>query len=225
MVDMVPLLRIVLPRHGQSEGNVRTINERVALGKPVHAYALTDIGRIQARALGDWLAHRISRQWRGAAVYASPYVRAWDTACEALAGAGIIEDNLLIERETGIWGTLSAEDMQARYADEIARAKRMGWYWYRPPGGESGPDVERRFRQFVQMLPGTAETVIAFTHEQFIRLAWRWATGASIAEGEALWGTNAFPNCSVTILERQPGSHLWQCIQRGYLPPEVSGVH
>src|SRR5262249_3063553 len=101
---------------------------------------LSDLGRQQARALGEALRRRPP-----AAIYASPMQRARDTAEIAGAALGIavttVED--LRELSLGEWEGRTVEEIQALPGDPYAR-------WVRdpvgalPPGGEPLADVQRR---------------------------------------------------------------------------------
>jgi broad specificity phosphatase PhoE len=47
---------------------------------------------------------------------------------------------------------LTSEGIKAKYPEEYARRKREGKYWYRPPGGESRPDVALQVQSFLGTL-------------------------------------------------------------------------
>ena len=67
---------LVLVRHGESEGNVRTMDERTWYSLPTHGYPLTERGRAQAAITGTFLRQRFgSFDVR----YTSYYVRARET--------------------------------------------------------------------------------------------------------------------------------------------------
>ena len=136
--------RIVLIRHGESEGNVdETIYERV----PDHALTLTARGREQARAAGGELralfgAERVQ-------VYVSPYTRTWQTL-ELLrldpALVRVMEEPRLREQD---WGNL--QDV-----DDIRRQRKLrdeyGHFYYRFTSGESGADAYDRVGAFFETL-------------------------------------------------------------------------
>jgi broad specificity phosphatase PhoE len=86
---------------------------------------------------------------RPTVVVSSPYVRAAETARIALAEIGgppIRYDERLRDRETGVFYALTWRGIAARYPEEAARKRRLGKFYYRPPGGESWADVALRLR-------------------------------------------------------------------------------
>ena len=56
----------------------------------------------------------------------------------------IVREERIREIEFGILDVLTSEGIKAKYREEYARREREGKYWYRPPGGESRPDVALR---------------------------------------------------------------------------------
>lgn len=132
-------MRIILARHGESEGNIdRSIYNK----KPDYALRLTEKGYSQALSLGVSLA-RIPGKW---AVYNSPFFRARDTR-KGILESGLdvaysYEDSRLREQEWS--GRLSPYDMEA----ERERSE-YGHYFYRFDGGESCADVEDRISSFL----------------------------------------------------------------------------
>src|SRR4051812_23647761 len=105
---------IWLARHGESAGNVASTaaevngDEVLALDVRDADTPLTAVGRTQAEALGDWLAG----QPQPIEIWASPYVRAHDTAQIACTRAGLDPairiDERLRDRELGILDLLSS---------------------------------------------------------------------------------------------------------------------
>jgi len=87
-------VRLLLARHGQSEWN------QVRRFQGAQDVALSDLGREQARALGQAL-----RRYRPAAAYVSPLARARETAEIALTGAGVplVHLEALRELSLGEW--------------------------------------------------------------------------------------------------------------------------
>ena len=126
--------RFLLARHGQSVSNaVRCFQGQLDV-------PLSDLGRQQARALGDVLCRR-----RPAAIYTSPMCRARETADIAGAAVGVAVTSVddLRELSLGEWEGRTVDEVQALPGDPYAR-------WVRdpvaglPPGGEPLPDVQRR---------------------------------------------------------------------------------
>ena len=176
--------RIVLVRHGESQGNVdETIYERV----PDHALELTERGRAQARVAGQEL-----RALFGEApvqAYVSPYLRNRQTY--ALLGMNpartrVMEEPRLREQD---WGNLQdAEDIRRQRKARDA----YGHFFYRFTQGESGADVYDRVGAFFETLhrnferPDYPSNVLMVTHGLMMRLfCMRWFHW-SVEEFEAL---------------------------------------
>jgi probable phosphoglycerate mutase len=101
---------------------------------------LSDVGRVQAHALGRRLAGR-----GFVALYSSDLSRAWDTA-RAIAehtGREVVADPRLQERRFGIFEGLTGEEIVARYPEEHARFASRGPD-YAVPGGESARNFTQR---------------------------------------------------------------------------------
>jgi broad specificity phosphatase PhoE len=98
------------------------------------------------------------------AILVSPYLRTRQTAQQIVRGIGyspeIVVDDRLREIEFGILDGLTPQGIEAKYPEEIARRRKEGKYWYRPPGGESRPDVALR----VHSLLGTLSRDYAGKH-------------------------------------------------------------
>ena len=125
---------LIVIRHGETPWN----RERRMQGTT--DTALSDIGRAQARALGQRLADR-----GFAALYSSDLARARDTARAIAEHAkrDLVTDPRLQERRFGIFEGLTAEEIISRYPDEYARfASRDPDYAV--PGGESARSFTQR---------------------------------------------------------------------------------
>ena len=168
---------IWLARHGESAGNVAATAAELAGAEVLDLTTrdadtpLTEVGREQASALGEWLA----QQDPAIAVWSSPYVRAHDTALLACARAGIEPririDERLRDRELGILDLLSPTGVQNRYPEEAARRLRLGKFWYRPPGGESWADVAFRLRSVLAEITARNEPTLIVAHDVVVSLA------------------------------------------------------
>jgi probable phosphoglycerate mutase len=147
-----------LVRHGQSAGNVA----RDAADAAGHSMIdlkvrdvdvpLSPLGERQAAALGTWFAG-LPETEKPEIVFASPYVRARQTAkaiCEAGGIAGDarppIVDERLREREFGIFDRLTTAGIREKYPELAEQRALMGKFYHRPPGGESWADVILRLR-------------------------------------------------------------------------------
>ncbi|MEZ0089652.1 histidine phosphatase family protein [Streptacidiphilus sp. EB129] len=176
--------RIVLVRHGESQGNVdETIYERI----PDHALELTARGREQARAAGEELRRLFGAE--PVQAYVTPYVRNRQTF--ALLGLNptrirVMEEPRLREQD---WGNLQdAEDIRRQRKARDA----YGHFFYRFIQGESGADVYDRVGAFFETLhrnferPDYPPNVLLVTHGLAMRLfCMRWFHW-SVEEFEAL---------------------------------------
>ena len=149
---------LVIVRHGESQRNVRRM---AALAAGHHEYhgdvrdmdvALTKRGTKQAECTGKHLAS----EFRFDRVFVSPYLRTVQTAELMLRQFGyrvdVTYDERIREKEFGILDGLTRSGIVASYPDELKRRDREGKYYYRPPGGESYPDVALRLHSFLGTL-------------------------------------------------------------------------
>ncbi|MFC7218612.1 histidine phosphatase family protein [Streptomyces polyrhachis] len=176
--------RIVLIRHGESEGNVDdTIYER----EPDHALRLTERGRGQARAAGERLREVFGDERVSA--YVSPYRRTQETLSHLAldpARLRVREEPRLREQDWGNWQDREEVRLQKSYRDAY------GHFFFRFPQGESGADVYDRVGSFLESLhrsfegPDHPENVLLVTHGLTMRLfCMRWFHW-SVAEFESL---------------------------------------
>jgi broad specificity phosphatase PhoE len=151
---------LIAVRHGESVANAAFAaahgpdRDDVRVDGPDWAVALTDLGRRQAVRLGGHLAtlgDRID------VVFTSTYQRARETTSLALGelcrlttqAPPILTDERLRDRELGILELRSRAEIARDLPDEVARRGQLGEFYYRPPAGESFPDVIARVRAFV----------------------------------------------------------------------------
>ncbi|PRH80617.1 histidine phosphatase family protein [Streptomyces solincola] len=165
--------RIVLVRHGESEGNTDdTVYER----EPDHALGLTDRGLRQAEAAGDRLREAFAGE--RISVYVSPYRRTHQTL-QALrldpALTRVREEPRLREQDWGNW-----QD-PADVRRQKAKRDAYGHFFYRFAQGESGADVYDRVGAFLESLhrsfaePDHPPNVLLVTHGLTMRLfCMRW---------------------------------------------------
>jgi broad specificity phosphatase PhoE len=192
--------RIVLVRHGESQGNVDdSIYETV----PDHALTLTPKGVEQASLAGRRLRAYLENE--PITMYASPYVRVRQTI-DALDLGVPIEDVRVEPR-------LREQDW-ANFQDpaDIAAQKRLrneyGHFYYRFTHGESGSDVYDRVSTFLESLwrsfesPSTVEqNLVIVTHGLTMRLfCMRWFHW-SVEYFESLENPE---NGDYVVLSRQP---------------------
>jgi broad specificity phosphatase PhoE len=165
---------IGLIRHGESTGNVAREQaecaglEVIDIAERDADVPLSPEGEEQARAVGRWLAEANPRP---DVIVCSPYQRALSTAWLALKEIDYqpvqLVDERLRDRELGILDLLTTTGVAARYPEELVRKRRLGKFYYRPPGGESWADVALRLRTMLGDLerkyPG--KRVLFFAHE------------------------------------------------------------
>jgi broad specificity phosphatase PhoE len=158
--------RLVLIRHGESEGN------RVRLFTYTPEVPLTDAGRAQVRAAAEWVAARS----RPVAIVSSPFLRARQTAAilaERLALAVRVEEDL---REQS-FGELAGQPYAAlRDASDYDSARY--WLW-RPPGGETLVEVAARAGAALDRVAAGApgNDVVVVSHGGVMMALWRHVTG------------------------------------------------
>eukprot|EP00455_Lapot_gusevi_P050831 TRINITY_DN7464_c0_g1_i1.p1 TRINITY_DN7464_c0_g1~~TRINITY_DN7464_c0_g1_i1.p1 ORF type:complete len:324 (+),score=63.40 TRINITY_DN7464_c0_g1_i1:58-1029(+) len=163
--------RIILIRHGQSEGNV---NEAIYEEKPDHAILLTDQGLNQAFEAGKKLKEIIGDE--SVAFYVSPFTRTHQTCAQIMrsfseAQSSVFEDPRLREQE---WGNLQDNE---RMKEVVSLRDRLGKFFFRFQDGESGADVFDRasdfmaslFRLYEKPSRSPPQNVIIVSHGLFIR--------------------------------------------------------
>ena len=204
----VDLEWVAVLRHGESTGNVAREAAESA-GADVIEVAerdadvpLTDLGRRQAKAAGEFFAEHPPDL-----VVTSTYRRAWDTArLAAPAGVRIVPDERLRDRELGVLDLLTTHGVRERWPDELRRKRRLGKFYYRPPGGESWADVVLRLRSLLNELSAehSGKRVLLSAHEMTI-YALRYLL-EGLPEPDLLRVAHAtdVPNGSVTTWERDP---------------------
>ncbi|MGP3968822.1 histidine phosphatase family protein [Streptomyces sp. 6N223] len=176
--------RIVLLRHGESQGNDDdSVYERI----PDHALQLTEKGRRQAEAAGKRLRALFGQERVSA--YVSPYRRTHQTFHALALDPALVrvrEEPRLREQDWGNW--------QDR--EDVLRQKRArdayGHFFYRFAQGESGADVYDRVGAFLESLwrsfadPDHPPNVLLVTHGLTMRLfCMRWLHW-TVAEFESL---------------------------------------
>jgi probable phosphoglycerate mutase len=165
---------LIVIRHGETEWN----RERRMQGTT--DTRLSDLGRVQAHALGRRLAeHRFT------ALYSSDLSRARDTA-HAIAhhtGRSVLIDARLQERRFGIFEGLLAAEIKARYPEEHARfASRDPDY--EVPGGESASAFTARCLGCLAEIADrhAGDEVVVVSHGLVLDALYRAANG--LAHGE-----------------------------------------
>lgn len=191
--------RLVLVRHGESEGNLLTSEQRTELDVPTFKYQLTERGRHQASRTGEYLRERFPDGFDR--IYSSYYTRAQQTAQLMFPDACIREDACLAEAQRGIWHTMTHDQVLQRFPEEVERKRREGYYHYRPLGGENWPDIEQRIKIFLLGLyeECAGESVCVVGHGHLFICFQRVIDHLSIDEAMKRYEGSYFENASVTI--------------------------
>ena len=154
---------LIIVRHGQS---TRNADREVAKAQGKYAdftegvrdqdTSLTSIGEFQSLSVGRELRRRFDAGHPIDLIYVSPYLRTRQTMDKIVEGLGyqpkVIVDERVREIDFGILDGVDAQALKAKYPDEVKRRTREGKYFYRPPGGESRPDVKIRLRSFLDTI-------------------------------------------------------------------------
>jgi broad specificity phosphatase PhoE len=196
--------RIILIRHGNSEGNAD--RERYAT-TPDHALNLTTEGEQQALQGGQEIKQLIGEET--VRVYLSPYTRTRQTyqqISQSIAPSvdRVLEDPRLREQD---WGHLRPSDQN----EEISQQRdNFSTFYYRIPDGESGADVYDRISTFLETMhrdfeePDYPPNALIVTHGFAMRLfLMRWFHW-SVEEFENLRNPR---NCEIVVIELQPDNH------------------
>jgi probable phosphoglycerate mutase len=201
--------RIVLVRHGESEGNILTGEERVKLDKATHDYALTAEGQRQTEVTAKFLKERFRDGFD--AFYTSYYRRAKETMEILTDGkVKVYEDPRLREAERGIFHTYTPEEVEQYFPLENRRKEREGYYHYRPPGGENWPDIELRIHSFLSTLARdqAGKRVLIVVHGHWLILFQRMIHHFSIETAMDRYHNRVAPNASVTSYRAVMGGKL-----------------
>jgi broad specificity phosphatase PhoE len=222
---------LVIVRHGESQRNVRRAEAQrtgsMEYGGDIRDMdvALTPRGAHQAQETGKYLG----RQFRFDRVFVSPYERTLSTATTLMKEFPYTVDLTIEERvrekEFGILDGLTRQGIRTKYPEEWRRREREGKYYYRPPGGESYPDVALRLQSFLGTLARDCrcQSVLVVCHSvvvlTFRRLLERLTEKVLLAIDRD--PDQDVRNCSVTWYEYDSGAG-----QRGRMVlREFNGVH
>jgi broad specificity phosphatase PhoE len=192
--------RIILIRHGESEGNV---NKRIYNQKPDFSLLLTDKGKQQAKAAGTLVKETLGDE--KIKFYVSPLFRTRQTfkhICESFPDTQYQwqEEPRLREQE---WGHLRSMEE----CIEIEKQRdNYGTFYFRIPDGESAADVYDRVSDFFNTLYRDFEkkdyppNAVMVTHGMSIRLfLMRWFH-FTVEEFELIANPH---NCAMIVMELQ----------------------
>lgn len=200
-----------LVRHGESAGNVARDKahaaglERIDIEARDVDVPLSDRGREQAAALGDWFAGLEAAQ-RPDIILTSPYRRALATAeiIQARVRNGspveVVIDERLREKEFGILDRLTRQGIEKFYPEQAEIRKHLGKFYHRPPGGESWCDVILRLRSSLHTMSlHYAERRVVVIAHQVVVLCFRYLI-ENLTESQLLGidSQGDVANCSVT---------------------------
>ena len=191
--------RIILVRHGQSEGNEDSLNYETI---PDYALNMTELGHQQSVKAGDEIAKLIGNE--SIQAYISPYYRTRQTY-DGIASIlkerikSCHEDPRVREQD---WGHLRHPDDSRLLVTE---RNKYSLFYYRMKDGESGADVYDRVSSFFETMyrdfnkPNFPENALIVTHGMTLRIfLMRWLHW-TVEEYEALANPD---NCQVIVMER-----------------------
>jgi broad specificity phosphatase PhoE len=173
-------LRLVVMRHAESESNRHRAaleqegTREITISRDTRDadFRLTANGREQAERAGRGL----DAYGPFDVLFVSPYRRTRETA--EILGAGLkhrpplIVEERIREREFGILENLTRFGVRQKFPEEVERKRLVGKYYYRPPGGESYPDVNLRLHSFLGTLvrEHAGRRVLVVTHSVVVLL-------------------------------------------------------
>ncbi|WP_181773079.1 histidine phosphatase family protein [Amycolatopsis pittospori] len=197
-------MKLLLVRHGQTEGNVRGALDTALPGPP-----LTELGREQAQDLATRLDGEPI-----VAVYASQAVRAQQTAAPLAAKLGLDVQVLdgVHEVAAGDLEGNTDKDSVTTYMS-VVRRWTLGELDPPIPGGETGAQVRGRMLDAVARLRAKHEqadpdgTVVLVSHGGAIRLGGEWLAGNVDAE---VANQGLIPNTGIVELTATDSG--WTCL-------------
>ncbi len=162
--------RIILIRHGESEGNV---DDTLFETRADHSMELTENGRAQAREAGRALKALLGDE--PVQAYRSPYRRTVQTLAGLRESLGdnvvrVVEEPRMREQD---WGNFQDRN---DIREQKAARNAFGHFFYRFKYGESGADVYDRVSTFLETLhrdfqkPTFPENALIVTHGLTLRL-------------------------------------------------------
>ena len=192
--------RIILIRHGESEGNV---DRKQYEKKPDFALDLTPKGVSQAKKAGVKIKNIIGTE--KISVYISPFFRTrqtFENLRESIEENIIrtIEDPRIREQD---WGHLRHPDENKSIKNE---RDHYSTFYFRIPDGESGADVYDRVSNFLETLhrdfskPDFPENTLIITHGMTLRLFLMKWFHWRVEEFENIRNPK---NCQIVIMEKQ----------------------
>jgi broad specificity phosphatase PhoE len=200
------VLRLVLARHGQTPANIAKTLDTVLPGP-----GLTDLGRLQAEALGKELA--ADPLGPVGVIVSSPARRARETASLAAAALGLTPGVVEGTHEVQV-GELEGHNDEPSITRfrAVYDAWREGDVEARMPGGESGRDVLDRYLPAIEGLRDEhpSGTAVLVSHGAVLRLV----AHALVGEIPDLGSDDHVDNCGRIVLRAGPeggwGLEAWR---------------
>lgn len=195
-------MKLILVRHGQTPSNVAGLLDTAPPGP-----ALTDLGRLQARAAAAVLADTPVD-----ALFASNQLRAQLTA-DPLGEQQNLQTSVL----EGLREISAGELEMAGDADSVHRYIGILISWLegdlarRIPGGPTGVEVLDRYDAAISQIVsevGGDGTAVAVSHGAAIRV---WAEARGLAEVGGGWSDRHLDNTGAVTLERTGGG-AWRVV-------------
>jgi probable phosphoglycerate mutase len=204
-------------RHGESTGNVAATAAETAgidlidIPERDADVPLSDTGREQASAVNRWLGE-LPPDRRPQMAVVSTYLRTRQTAELALRGLDIpaARDERLRDRELGVLDLLTGNGVRTRLPAEADRRRRLGKFYYRPPGGESWADVVLRLRSLLRDVREDHPDgrVLLVGHEAIVLLLRYLIEGLDEDGLMKVAHEHSIANCSISTWARQDGDDL-----------------
>ena len=185
------MTRIILVRHGYSEGN----KEKRFSGQM--DVPLSQVGQRQAEQMSEYVLENYDVH----AVYASDLCRAYDTVKPIAQALGLTVQarEALREVDVGLWQGMLIEDVRVKYPESFSLYRSKPGL-ARFDGGESYGDMLARVLPEIQRIAEKNEgkTVIVGTHGGVIRVLRAFWMGIPMEEIETIAHV---PNGSITAVE------------------------
>ncbi|MEU6559997.1 histidine phosphatase family protein [Nocardia nova] len=209
--------RLVLVRHGETEGNVAKVLDTRVPGLP-----LTERGVAQAKSFASRLIVPPTR------LYSSVALRARQTATYIESGTGVSAEVLdgVYEVQVGELEGLGSDAAHQEF-QRVYRSWHVGELNSRLPGGESGEEVLERYLPVVEQLRANhlgpasrsgdegSGDVLLVSHGAVMRLVARELTGVAPP-----FTTNNHLDNTETIELLPTADGGWTCVRWGrYTPP------
>jgi broad specificity phosphatase PhoE len=200
---MTALRRIVLVRHGETDG------ESSVRFHGANDVGLADVGRAHMREIARGLGRE-----RFDLVVSSPLRRAWQSAWIVGRGAPVRFEPSFREVDFGRWEGLTREEI-ARTDPVLYEDWQRGSDEFVFPGGEARADFRARVQAgLARLLETDARSALVVCHKGPIRLIARELTGTAPADDEPALG-------GVVELTRD-GTAGWFLGRRSSDPPALS---